>query len=106
MGIRAYDVMAEWQRLAALQMGMDDTHAKGYGIWLATVIAAQVRYGKRIKLKDGGRRAEGLEKEVPGADGWHYRDEVVKAFGTPRRLISKRPHYEHEQVRQIIAKYT
>ncbi|MGZ3639398.1 MAG: hypothetical protein ACXVCX_16335 [Ktedonobacterales bacterium] len=44
--IRRFDIFAEYNRLKGLEKGMDDPHAKGYGVWVAKVVAS-----------GGGRRA-------------------------------------------------
>lgn len=44
--IRRFDIFAEYNRLKGLDKGMDGAHAKGYGLWLAKVVAS-----------GGGRRA-------------------------------------------------
>ena len=50
--IRRFDVFAEYKRLEALKKGLDDAHAKGYGLWVAKVVAS-----------GGGRR--GVEPPSP-----------------------------------------
>ena len=37
--IRRYDIFAEYNRLERLDKGMDEPHAKGYGLWVAKVVA-------------------------------------------------------------------
>ncbi|HEY7340783.1 MAG TPA: hypothetical protein VH591_07880 [Ktedonobacterales bacterium] len=44
--IRRFDIFAEYNRLKALDKGLDEPHAEGYGLWLAKVVAS-----------GGGRRA-------------------------------------------------
>jgi hypothetical protein len=50
-GIRRFDVFAEYTRLEKLQEGLPADQAKGYGIWLAKVVAAR-KFG-RIKPHKG-----------------------------------------------------
>jgi hypothetical protein len=53
--IRRFDVFAEYSRQEAIKDGMEPAEAKGYGIWLAKVVAAH-RYGKssaKSTPKDG-----------------------------------------------------
>jgi hypothetical protein len=38
--IRRFDVFAEYNRLKGLQKGLDEPHAKGYGLWVAKVVAS------------------------------------------------------------------
>ena len=42
--IRRFDVFAEYTKLQALRDGMSPEEAKGYGLWLAKVVAAR-KYG-------------------------------------------------------------
>jgi hypothetical protein len=44
--IRRFDVFAEYNRLKALKEGESAAQAKGYGIWLAKVVAAK-KFGKK-----------------------------------------------------------
>jgi hypothetical protein len=44
--IRRFDVFAEYTRLKGLKQGLDEPHARGYGLWVAKVVAS-----------GGGRRA-------------------------------------------------
>jgi hypothetical protein len=50
--IRRFDVFAEVNRLKALSEGRPEDEAKGYGIWLAKVVAGR-RFGRK---GDGGER--------------------------------------------------
>jgi hypothetical protein len=45
--IRRFDVFAEFNRLKALSEGRSEDQAKGYGVWLAKVVAAR-RYGSSV----------------------------------------------------------
>lgn len=58
--IRRFDVFAEYNRLEAMKKGESAAQAKGYGLWLAKVVAAQ-KFG-RLK-KPTGEKKEGEEKE-------------------------------------------
>lgn len=44
--IRRFDVFAEYSRLDRLAKGYPDDEAKGYGIWLAKVVASRQRRSK------------------------------------------------------------
>jgi hypothetical protein len=55
--IRRFDVFAEYQRLNALQKGMDAPHAKGYGLWVAKVVAS------------GGRKSSNANGKHAATDG-------------------------------------
>ncbi|HEX6544643.1 MAG TPA: hypothetical protein VF040_22995 [Ktedonobacterales bacterium] len=54
--IRRFDIFAEYNRLKGLDKGMDEPHAKGYGLWVAKVVAS------------GGRRAGSHRTEPPGPE--------------------------------------
>lgn len=63
--IRRFDVFAEYSRQERLDKGYGKDEAKGYGIWLAKVVAAR-RFGKqpdRAKPSSHGREA-GEEPET------------------------------------------
>lgn len=53
--IRRFDIFAEYNRLKGLAKGMDAPHAKGYGLWVAKMVAS-----------GGGRRASSNRAEPPG----------------------------------------
>jgi hypothetical protein len=55
MPIRRFDVFAEYNRLRGLKRGLDEAHAKGYGLWVAKVVAS------------GGGRRGGAKLEPKGA---------------------------------------
>jgi hypothetical protein len=55
--VRRFDVFAEYNRLKALQEGMKADKAKGYGLWLAKVVAAQ-KFG-RLKKPEGSIAEKG-----------------------------------------------
>jgi hypothetical protein len=60
--IRRFDVFAEYSRQEALKDGLPADEAKGYGLWLAKVVAARrFRGGKPPPERPA---AEGEEKEA------------------------------------------
>ncbi len=74
MQIRRFDVFAEYNRLQAEEKGLDPDAARGYGLWLAKVVAARkfARKGETKaaltdKLKEGGK--EQLEEKYRSLDG-------------------------------------
>ena len=86
--IRRFDVFAEYNRLQALKKGQDDAHAKGYGLWVAKVVAsgggrrgADGVSGSERRTEEGGGKAEGGRQAVEGRqaavsgqrseDEWH-----------------------------------
>jgi hypothetical protein len=72
--IRRFDVFAEVNRLKALREGRPEDEAKGYGIWLAKVVASR-RYGQKT---DGDSREKAGTKEKPEKSP---ADEGFKAVG-------------------------
>jgi hypothetical protein len=56
--IRRFDVFAEFSRQERLDKGYAEDEAKGYGVWLAKVVAAR-RFGKGASSADQGRPKDG-----------------------------------------------
>jgi hypothetical protein len=59
MAIRRFDVFAEYSRQEQLEKGLPEDEAKGYGVWIAKVVASR-RFGKKDdgppkKGEDGGK---------------------------------------------------
>ena len=73
--VRRFDVFAEYNRLRALKKGLDDAHAKGYGLWVAKVVASGG--GRRGVAEPHGARPEGEAAPhgegaaPPAAPEWH-----------------------------------
>jgi hypothetical protein len=72
--IRRFDVFAEYTRQQAIEEGMPPDEAKGYGLWLAKVVAAR-RFGHvgRLPLPAAGhgRRPSTAEVEAsPERRSW------------------------------------
>lgn len=65
--IRRFDVFAEYNRLKAIKQGDSPAQAKGYGLWLAKVVAAQ-KFGRMPKPT--GEKAEGAEKKEKKKTKW------------------------------------
>ncbi len=68
--IRRFDVFAEYNRQTALKDGSSAAQAKGYGLWLAKVVAAR-RFGRGKGATGKGQAEE--EKERPRSK-WHTLD--------------------------------
>ncbi len=66
--IRRFDVFAEFNRLDALKKGESAAQAKGYGIWLAKVVAAK-KFRKSEGAKEKTREGE-KEKKVTRKKKW------------------------------------
>jgi hypothetical protein len=67
--VRRFDVFAEYNRQKAMKEGQPEDQAKGYGIWLAKVVASR-RYGglpkKTLEQGKGGEQSEPAEELVDG----------------------------------------
>src|SRR5438045_3800437 len=59
--VRRFDVFAEYNRLKAMKEGESAAQAKGYGLWLAKVVAAQ-KFG-RMPKPTGEKKEEKEKKE-------------------------------------------
>jgi hypothetical protein len=66
MPIRRFDVFAEYSRQERLAKGAPEDEAKGYGIWLAKVVAAR-RFGSsgESKTSKSGKRPEQHDEPEP-----------------------------------------
>jgi hypothetical protein len=69
--IRRFDVFAEYSRLERLEKGYAEDEAKGYGIWLAKVVAAR-RFGKKADAGDGAKPSRS-ERDKERADEPKFR---------------------------------
>jgi hypothetical protein len=74
--IRRFDVFAEYNRLKALDKGMDEPHAEGYGLWLAKVVASGggQRVGSRHTVPAGPEEDAERQEESRQASArqeWH-----------------------------------
>lgn len=89
--IRRFDVFAEYNRLKGLHKGLDEPHAKGYGLWVAKVVAS-----------GGGRRS--------GSASHHEANEESGDQGEQRESWSKqewhelsgKPQTDHDFDREVI----
>ena len=72
--IRRFDVFAEYNRLKGVKQGLDEPHARGYGLWVAKVVA-RGRRGSRQHEEREQHAAPGAEaerpSETPAQDAWH-----------------------------------
>jgi len=97
--IRRFDVFAEYQRLEALKDGMPSEVAKGYGLWLAKVVAARKFGRSRAGEEEGGsggkmRQKQAREPEALVEGKWRtlgdepqtdvlFEKEIVDRMGRP-----------------------
>lgn len=65
--IRRFDVFAEYNRLKGLQEGQSAAQAKGYGLWVAKVVAAQ-KFGRLPKPTADKKQRE---SEKAKKKKWH-----------------------------------
>ncbi len=77
--IRRFDVFAEYQRLKGLQKGMDRPHAKGYGLWLAKVVASGGRKSGRTRGQHGEE-----DETADQADKASHEQEWHELSGAPQ----------------------
>ncbi len=60
--IRRFDVFAEYSRQERLDKGYAENEAKGYGIWLAKVVAAR-RFGRQSERAKASSRGDHADEE-------------------------------------------
>ena len=82
--VRRFDVFAEVNRLEALKDGKPEDEAKGYGIWLAKVVAAR-RFGTtserdsdRSRPRDAGRTGQQAAPDFRSVGGELQTDETFE----------------------------
>lgn len=69
--IRRFDVFAEYNRVKALRLDrLGKAKAKGYGLWVAKVVAAQ-KFGKLPRPKPEERKAKTAEEKEKEKKAWH-----------------------------------
>ena len=89
--IRRFDVFAEVKRLEALADGRPEDEAKGYGVWLAKVVAGR-RFGRKTDGADRPRvRQEGEDAadDRPGAKFRHAGDELQTDETFDREIVAR-----------------
>lgn len=75
--VRRFDVFAEYNRHKGLKQGLDEPRARGYGLWVAKVVASGRRGGRQHErhARDEHRAAPAAEterpSEAPAKDAWH-----------------------------------
>ena len=119
--IRRFDVFAEYSRLERLDKGYPDDEAKGYGIWLAKIVAAR-RFGKKADADGPGRASTAGGKKAPepkfrslGDDlqtDETFDEDIVERMGTefyskvfaPAIAEARKQGKSYEQIRDAIRK--
>ncbi len=114
--IRRFDVFAEYNRQMAIKRGMKASVAKGYGLWLAKIVAAR-RFGKKTdgeltSTTKENRRSEGKWRELSGEPQTDklFDKQIVDRMGTDfyrkvftpaiRKAIQN--HQDYEEIRDDI----
>lgn len=92
--IRRFDVFAEFNRQEQIKEGMPADQAKGYGLWLAKVVAAR-RYGAGTKPAEPA----GKQKQAPAG----RREQAQVSRGKWRRLSGK-PQTDKLFDREIVSR--
>lgn len=69
MAIRRFDVFAEYSRQDQLDKGLPADEAKGYGVWIAKVVASR-RFGKKA---DGPPKTDSSEGKGDGGSRQKFR---------------------------------
>lgn len=76
--IRRFDVFAEYTRQKALQDGMSEAEAEGYGLWVAKVVASRKYGGAPITQaphkKEGEESKDASAAAHPRTPQWHELD--------------------------------
>jgi hypothetical protein len=99
--IRRFDVFAEYNRQKGIAEGMAADEAEGYGLWVAKVVASR-GFGRGAltqKPPEGGKVAEGEEKEGPKKSKWHElsgKPQTDEMFG--QEIIGRMGKDFYEQV--------
>ncbi len=90
--IRRFDVFAEVKRLEALAEGRPEDEAKGYGVWLAKVVAGR-RFGRKEGEGNDHRRVRQGEDGTPGDQGdtksRHAGDELQTDETFEREIVER-----------------
>lgn len=91
--IRRFDVFAEYRKQEEQEAGLPEDEAKGYGLWVAKVVAAR-KFGRakppeRRERPEPGERRERAKPEL--AEGkWHTLDGVPQTDTLFEREIVQR----------------
>jgi hypothetical protein len=93
MPIRRFDIFAEYNRLHGLKHGLDEAHAKGYGLWVAKVVASGGgrRIGAKAAVSATQAEREGAEaQQKPAEQEWHVLGGVPQTGALFDREIVRR----------------
>ena len=99
--IRRFDVFAEVKRLEALAQGRPADEAKGYGIWIAKVVAGR-RFGRKAAAgeeRPRPRPEEGIPPaEAAGGKFRHAGDELQTDETFDREIVDRMGEQFYERV--------
>jgi hypothetical protein len=83
--IRRFDVFAEYNRIKGLEnKGLDAAHAKGYGLWVAKVVASGGSRRTSTRRQHGGAEEHAEQQAEPGTQGNHGKQEWHELSGEPQ----------------------
>ncbi len=89
--VRRFDIFAEVNRLEALAEGKPEDEAKGYGVWLAKVVAGR-RFGRKGDRTERPRiRQEGdtAPDDAPGGKFRHAGEELQTDETFDREIVER-----------------
>ena len=98
--VRRFDVFAEVNRLQAVAEGRPEDEAKGYGIWLAKVVAGR-RFGRKGNQSEHPRvrqEGESAAEDLPGGKFRHAGDELQTDETFEREIVERMGREFYEQV--------
>jgi hypothetical protein len=97
--IRRFDVFAEYHRLERLRQGMPADEAKGYGLWLAKVVAAR-KFAKWKSLEDLDRQyqQEAQAEQYPPSKWRHLSGKEQTDALFDKEIIERMGRDFYEQV--------
>jgi hypothetical protein len=90
--IRRFDVFAEYRKQDAEDDGVPEDEAKGYGLWVAKVVASR-KFGGAKAVERGQRAAEGGRERPdrkPEGEKWHALDGELQTDALFDREIVRR----------------
>jgi hypothetical protein len=88
MAIRRFDVFAEYNRQKAIADGLAPDEAKGYGLWLAKVVAAR-RFGRSLLSQPPSKVRESAPREPEEAVGEHEKWRTLSGEPQTDELFEK-----------------
>ena len=98
--VRRFDVFAEVNRLEALAEGKLEDEAKGYGVWLAKVVAGRrfERKGDRAERPPIRQEGDTTPADAPGGKFRHAGDELQTDETFDREIVERMGPDFYDQV--------